>query len=126
MENRKIQKMLVCCILLGVLCGLVSGCSETPEVIAKNSFSILDVLEFAGGHLGDGSYLLISGSKVAGMDSSSLEGYKAIEYITEKSVTLQSDDESKVIYLQVMFDISEINGLLYTDKTYFVLDKITY
>ncbi len=69
---------------------------------AKHSFSILDVLEFAGGHLGDGSFLLFSGSKVAGMNPDSLEGYQVVEYITEQSVVLESDDKSKLIIFEAM------------------------
>ena len=74
---------------------------ELPDA-ARDSFSILNVLEFAGGHLANGSYLLFSGSKAAGFDSSILEGYKVIEYIAEKRITLRSGDETKTICCEAM------------------------
>lgn len=93
---------------------------QVPEN-AKDSFSILDILEFAGGHLGDGSYLLISGSKVGGMDYSILEGYKVIEYIAEHKVTLQSKDESKIIIFEAM---SEAAAHQYFENTEDVLKTL--
>ena len=87
-----------------VMHGFQYGSRNIPELpdAARDSFSVLKVLEFAGGHLANGSYLLFSGSKVAGFDASVLVGYKVIEYITEKRITLKSDDETKTICCEAM------------------------
>ncbi len=98
---------------------------EIPSVPenAKHSFSILDVLEFAGGHLGDGSFLLFSGSKVAGMNPDSLEGYQVVEYQTEQSVVLESDDKSKIIIFEAMSEAAAHQYFENTEAALILIQK---
>lgn len=74
---------------------------EFPES-ARNSFSIINMLDFMGGTFADGTLLLLSGSKAARFDESVLEGYGFYGARIKESITLQSEDETKMVHCEAM------------------------
>lgn len=74
---------------------------EFPES-ARNSFSIIKMLEHLSGTFPDGTLVLRSGSKAARFDDSVLEDYMYHEARVEQSVTLKSTDETKLVRYEAM------------------------